>query len=151
MNIMLYCYCEVIEMTKTVYNHILRIKSSLDNQARGMTSSLDMFHIINYIDWCKRFKKASPEVLDELVKYVLAVQDMDDDGINHYVNMDFAALMDSAKPKVKYQVFCRSSEPYSRWVSYSRKYDTKREANDCMRRACKSGGGLDILYKVKEC
>lgn len=142
-------------MTKAVYNHILRIKSELDRQARGISSSLDMFHIINYIDWCIKFKKAAPEVLDELVQYVLAVQEMDDDGINKYINMDFATLMDNAKPKAKYQVVCRSSKPHSRWVAYSRKYDTKREANDCLRRAQKFGAltvdGLEILYKVKEC
>lgn len=138
-------------MTKAVYNHILRIKSELDRYVRGINPSLDMVNLISYIDWCIKYKKASRKVLDKLVEYILAIQDMNDEEISKYINMDFTFLMDSEKPKKKFQVFCRSSEPYSKWFSCSRKYDTQCEANNYILRAQKITDNSNILYKIKEC
>lgn len=56
------------------------------------------------------------------------------------------------KNSVKYQVFVNA--PRKRCMPYSKKYDTKEEAVDCMNRAislmtCSSNGDL-LNYKIKE-
>ena len=62
-------------MTEGVYNKLIRIKSELDRKISGAYSSMDLFDIINYVDWCKRYHKAPDKIIDTLILYIIAVQD----------------------------------------------------------------------------
>ncbi len=56
--------------------------------------------------------------------------------------------------KITYQVYCRSSRRYGRWIPYSKEYDTRDEAEKCKSWA-EGKQVLDlynnlIIYEIRE-
>ena len=132
-------------MTKEVYNKLIRIKSELDRKISGAYSTMDLFDIIIYVDWCKQYHKAPDKVLDTLILYIIAVQDGDSDQIDKYYAYDIKSDMEAYKPRCKYQVKMRSKKPYSSWAVI-KTYNTESAAKAYAKKAIKSH--FDMVYKV---
>lgn len=132
-------------MTKEVYNKLIRIKSELDRKISGAYSTMDLFDIIIYVDWCKQYHKAPDKVLDTLILYIIAVQDGDSDQIDKYYAYDIKSDMEAYKLRSKYQVKMRAKKPYSSWAVI-KTYDTKSAAKAYAKKASKSHS--DVVYKI---
>ena len=134
-------------MTKTVYNKLIRIKSELDRKICGTYSSMDLFDIINYIDWCKRFHQAPDVVIDTLILYIIALQSGDSERIDKYLAYDIKRALEDYKPRNQYQVKMKNKRPYSTWVVI-KTYDTESAAKLYIKKASKSHS--DVVYKIFE-
>ena len=132
-------------MTEGVYNKLIRIKSELDRKISGVYSTMDLFDIIIYVDWCKQYHKAPDKVLDTLILYIIAVQDGNSDQIDKYYAYDIKSDMEAYKPRSKYQVKMRSKKPYSSWAVI-KTYDTESATKAYAKKASKSHS--DMVYKV---
>ena len=132
-------------MTDGVYNKLIRIKSELDRKISGAYSSMDLFDIINYVDWCKRYHKAPDKIIDTLILYIIAVQDGNSDQIDNYYAYDIKSDMEAYRPHSKYQVKLRSKSPHSSWVVI-KTYDTESAAKEYIKKASKFHS--DVVYKI---
>lgn len=71
-----------------VLKKVIRIKENIDRHVHGGYAELSTHYIVNYIWWLNKYHKAPQKVIDDLTEYMIALYNMDDDGLNKFAAYD---------------------------------------------------------------